>query len=152
MFSGELLNRCVDVREITFRSRDPRKPGENFLLNAIGKINVRFVFTEIFKRQDRNRFAQRPRWPRLLSRAFFYFELFRRLWIAGVIRVEINDSERCAVFYFANSQIVQERPPAPILFEIVGDAFGQQNVSGIATIHYALGDVDTGAGDVGLFI
>jgi len=122
-------------------------------LNTIGKISVRFIFTEIFKRQDRNRFAQNgcARSDFFLGH-FFFFELFRRLWIAGVIRVEINDSERCAVFYFANSQIMQERPPAPILFEVVGDAFGQQNVSRIATIHHALGDVNTGSGNVGLFI
>ena len=44
MSSVDLLYRCVDVREITLRSRDARQPGQDFLLNAVGKILVGFVF------------------------------------------------------------------------------------------------------------
>src|SRR5207248_475872 len=87
-------------------------------------------------------------WPACLDRFLARFLSFKFLWrlrIANLIRIEVNDAKRCAVFYFANSQIMQERPPAPILFEVVGDAFGHQNVAGIATIHHALGDVNTGS-------
>src|SRR5438270_8365865 len=83
---------------------------------------------------------------------FLGFEFFWRVRIANFVRVEINDTEGCSMFYFADSQIVQQRPPPTVLFEIVRDAFGQQNVAGIATIHHALGHVNARASNVCLFV
>src|SRR5262249_41806330 len=57
--------------------------------------------------------------------------------------------ERDAVFYLARSKIVQHRPPLRQLFEIIR-AFRNENVTGVATIHHALRDVDAGTGDVPL--
>ena len=56
------------------------------------------------------------------------------------------------MFYFADSQIVEERPPPPVLLEVVRDTFRQQNVTRIAAIHHALGDVNARSGDVSLFV
>ena len=87
-----------------FKVADPRESGQDFLLNAVGKISVRLVFTQIFKRQDRDRFAQsrRARLDLFLA-LFIFFKFFRRLRIANLIRVEVNEGKRCAVFYFARA-------------------------------------------------
>src|SRR5438105_14213029 len=47
---------------------------------------------------------------------------------------------------------VQKRTPLCVLFQVISHTFGEKNVSGIATIHYALSDVDAGARNVGLLI
>ena len=39
-----------------------------------------------------------------------------------------------------------------ILLQVIGDAFGNKDVSGIATIHHALRDVDSRSGNVRLFV
>ena len=44
------------------------------------------------------------------------------------------------------------RTPSRVLFQILGDAHGEQNVSGIAAIHHSLRDVDAGPRDIGLFV
>ena len=103
---GILETLCRRPRD-DFQISDPRKSGQDFLLNTIGKISVRFIFTEIFKRQDGNGFAQnRPSRSDFLLGHFVFYKLFWRFWIAGFIRIEINDSKGCAVFYFARSQLV----------------------------------------------
>ncbi|MEO6969433.1 MAG: hypothetical protein ABI217_00885 [Chthoniobacterales bacterium] len=43
---------------------------------------------------------------------------------------------------------MQEWLPMPVLRQIVGRAFRQENVTGVAAIHYPLRHVDAGAGDV----
>ena len=41
-----------------FQVGDLGQIGEDFVLNAVGKIGVRFVFAQIFKRQHRNAFLR----------------------------------------------------------------------------------------------
>ena len=53
-----------------------------------------------------------------------------------------------AVFYFAFSEIMEVRLPMSVLLQIFGDAFREENVSGVAAIHHALGHVNARAGDV----
>jgi hypothetical protein len=38
------------------------------------------------------------------------------------------------------------------MFQVIGHMFGQKNVTGIAAIHHPLGEIDSGAGDVGLLV
>ena len=38
------------------------------------------------------------------------------------------------------------------MLKILGDMFGEQNVTGIAAIHYPLGNIDARAGDIRLFV
>ena len=47
---------------------------------------------------------------------------------------------------FAFTEIGQVRSPLRILLEVVRDAFGEKDVTGIAAIHHALGHVNPGAG------
>ena len=56
------------------------------------------------------------------------------------------------MFHFTFAKLMQIRPPARILFQIFGDMFGKQNVSGVAAIHDPLRDIDASAGDVCLFV
>ena len=79
-------------------------------------------------------------------------ELFRQLRIADFVGVEIHHADAHAVLHFAFAEIVQMRPPLRVLFQVFGHMLGEQNVSGIATIHHPLRDVDARAGDVGLLV
>ena len=77
------------------------------------------------------------------------------LWnlrVPDSIIVEINDADAHPVFHFAFAELVQIRLPARILFQIIGDMFGEKNVSSIAAIHHPLGDVDSRPGDVCLLV
>jgi hypothetical protein len=56
------------------------------------------------------------------------------------------------MFYFALAKVVEEGTPTRIMFQIFGDMLGQQNVSGVATVHHPLGNIDSGPRNVGLFI
>ena len=47
---------------------------------------------------------------------------------------------------------MQIAAPLRVLLQVVGDAFGKKNVTGISAIHYSLGDVYSCAGDVGLLV
>src|SRR6266550_1449863 len=79
-------------------------------------------------------------------------EFCRNLRIAYFVSVEIYGVKAGAVFDFAFAEIVQARLPLPILLQIFRDMPGDKDVSGIATIHHALRDVDSGAGNVRLFV
>src|SRR6202011_2712483 len=68
--------------------------------------------------------------------------------VAPFIRVEVNQGDNFAVLHFALAQVVQVGPPMAILGEIFRHAFREKNMSGVAAIHDALGDVDAGPGDV----
>jgi hypothetical protein len=81
-----------------------------------------------------------------------FSKLLRPLWISDLIVVEIYDGYFLAVFYFAFAELVQTWPPLRILFQVIGDALGEEDVSSNAAIHYSLRDIDSGAGNVGLFI
>ena len=52
------------------------------------------------------------------------------------------------MLHFTLSQIVQMRLPMSVLFEIFGDMFGQQDVTGVAAVHYSLRHVDSSPGDI----
>src|SRR5882724_6550653 len=107
--------------------------------------------------EDQNRCAdQCPFWNGRLWTRFLHcpcsFEFFRNLRIAYFVSVEIYGVKAGAVFDFAFAEIVQARLPLPILLQIFRDMPGDKDVSGIATIHHALRDVDSGAGNVRLFV
>ncbi len=57
-----------------------------------------------------------------------------------------------SVLHFTFAKLVQMRGPARDRGQIVGDAFREQNVTGVTKIHDALRDVDPGAGDVRVFV
>src|SRR6202007_2272652 len=42
--------------------------------------------------------------------------------------------------------------PMTVLIKILGYAFREKNVSGVAAIHHSLRDVDAGAGDIGTLV
>src|SRR5437879_10228327 len=46
-----------------------------------------------------------------------------------------------AVLHFHLAQIMQRRPPSSILLKIFSDSLRKQNMTGIATIHHALGEI-----------
>ena len=52
------------------------------------------------------------------------------------------------MFYFVLAEIAQIRLPVSIVRQVVGDMFGQENVSGVPAIHHALGHVDARPGNV----
>src|ERR1700731_1122463 len=79
-------------------------------------------------------------------------ELFWQLRIADVIPVEIDDAKTHSVLHFAFAEIVQERPPMFVSFEIFGVAFGEKNVPGVAAVHHPLRHIKTGTGKIGLTI
>ena len=56
------------------------------------------------------------------------------------------------MFHFALAEFVQKRSPLRVVLQVIGDPFGNKNVSGIAAIHHPLRDVDAGAGDVCLLV
>ncbi len=75
-------------------------------------------------------------------------ELFRQLRIADFIGVEVADIDPDPMFHFACAQVVQERSPPVVLFQIFSHMFGDEDVTGVATIHHSLRHVDPRAGDV----
>ena len=79
-------------------------------------------------------------------------ELFRAVGVAQVIGIQIYDTDAHAVLQFAFAQLMQIRSPARILFQVFADMLGDQNVSGIATIHDSLRHVDASPGDIRLLV
>ena len=57
-----------------------------------------------------------------------------------------------AMFHFAFAELVQVRLPMRIMFQVFGHMPRQKDVAGVAAIHHSLGDVDPGAGDIGLLV
>ena len=56
------------------------------------------------------------------------------------------------MFHFACAEVVQERSPPLVFFEVFSHMFGEENVSGVAAIHHSLRDVDPGAGEISPFV
>jgi hypothetical protein len=52
------------------------------------------------------------------------------------------------MLHLAFAELMQAGPPLPKLRQVFCDALRKQDVTGIAAIHYALCDVDPGAGNV----
>ena len=76
-------------------------------------------------------------------------KLLRHLGIAELVGVKIDHRNARTVLHFRLPQIVQMLVPMAELFQVFGDVLGEQDVTGIAAIHHALGDVDAGTGNVG---
>src|SRR5438874_7581535 len=53
---------------------------------------------------------------------------------------------------FAFSEVMEERPPLFVSFEIFGDVSGEKNVTGVAAVHHPLRHIKTGTGKVGLTV
>ena len=79
---------------------------------------------------------------------FDCLELFWGLRISDVVAVQIDDADMYTVFYFAVAQRVQIRLPSRVVFQVLGNMSGEQDVSRIAAVHYALRDVNSGSGEV----
>ena len=75
-------------------------------------------------------------------------ELARQVRITDFIRVEVADMDPDPMLHFACPQIVQKRSPTVVLFQIFSHTFGDEDVTGITTIHHSLRQVDPGAGNV----
>ena len=73
------------------------------------------------------------------------FQFLRNRGVAEPIFVEINKIKPQPVFYFPLAEVVQVRLPMAVLSEVVRHMFGQENMSGIAAIHYPLRYVDSGS-------
>src|SRR4026207_378538 len=63
--------------------------------------------------------------------------------------VEIEKVETNAMLHLALTQIMQTQRPLPVWRQIVRHAFREEDVSGIAAIHYPARHVDSGAGNIG---
>jgi hypothetical protein len=89
----------------------------------------------------------------LMSATFLdCLKLLRRCGVAHSIARQIYDTDADAVFHFASAEIVQIRTPLRVLFEVIGHMFREQNMTGIATIHHTLRDVDASARYIRLFV
>ena len=53
------------------------------------------------------------------------------------------------VFYLGVTKVMQMPLPVAELFQVFRYVLGEQDVTGIATIHHPLGNVNSGAGNVG---
>src|SRR5437868_3741734 len=56
------------------------------------------------------------------------------------------------MLHFADTNIVQERPPLFVFFEVFSDMLRKQNVAGVAAIHHPFGHVETSAREIGPFV
>src|SRR5205085_12453863 len=81
--------------------------------------------------------------PLLPSLPAFQFLGNRR--VAEAVFGEINKIKPQPVFYLPLAEVVQVRLPVTVLSEVVRHMFGQENMSGIAAIHYPLRHVDSGS-------
>src|SRR5260370_29797861 len=79
-------------------------------------------------------------------------KFFRKLRIAQLVGVEIYNGDAHTVFHFARAEVVQERPPAFVLFEIFGDVLGKENVPGVPAIHNPLRHVEASSAEIGVTI
>src|SRR5438093_13405333 len=76
------------------------------------------------------------------------FKLLGKLRVADFAVVKISNGDAHPMFHFARAKIVQEWSPLLVFFEVFGDVFGNQNVTGIAAIHYTLRNVDSRPGNI----
>src|SRR5437667_4221020 len=76
----------------------------------------------------------------------------RQLRIAELIVIEVHDRDAHAMLHFARTKIVQERSPLLVFFQIFGEVYGEKNVSGVATIHHPLPNVEASASDIRPFV
>src|SRR5207237_848366 len=72
----------------------------------------------------------------------------RQLGIARLMVIEIYHTDLHSMLHLAFPELVKERTPARILFQVVGHMFGKKNVTGVASVHDALGNVDASSSDI----
>jgi len=63
--------------------------------------------------------------------------------VAHALGVKINDVQPDAVLNLDFAKIMQLWLPSAILSQIIGHTSGEENVTGIATVHHSLGSVDS---------
>jgi hypothetical protein len=83
----------------------------------------------------------------------------RRFWAVSNLRgsfalpnlivVEVHDRDAHPMLDFARTEIMQQRSPLFVFFQIFGDVFGEKNVSGVPTIHYPLRNVEASPREIG---
>src|SRR5207244_5810347 len=76
------------------------------------------------------------------------FEFLRYLWIAEIIFVEVKHLHARPMLHFAFAEIMQERPPMFVSFEIFGYVSGEKNMPCVAAIHNPLCHVDSSSSDI----
>ena len=72
--------------------------------------------------------------------------------VTEAVLVEINKIKPQPVLYFPLPEVVQVRLPVAVLSEVVRHMLGQENMSGVAAIHYPLSHVDSGSSYIGAVI
>src|SRR5262249_33860901 len=82
----------------------------------------------------------------------FLFVFCRNSWVADFVVVKIYHVQAFAMFAFALAEIMQKGLPLIVLLEIFCGMFRNEDVTGIAAIHDALGDVDPSTGYVCLLV
>ena len=76
----------------------------------------------------------------------------RQPGIAQLMIIEIYHTDVHSMLHLAFPELVKKRTPARILFQVVGHMFGKKNVTGVAGVHDALGNVDARSRNVRLFV
>src|SRR5215472_11488369 len=79
-------------------------------------------------------------------------EFVRKMWVAEIVFVKINQVQPQAVLYLTLAEIVQIWLPVAVLGQIFRYMPGQKNMPGITAIHNALRHVDSRSRDVRLVI
>ncbi len=100
-----------------------------------------FVCAHVDERQHRDGFGWRSA-PDVLG----------PLRVTQLLRVEIDQRNDFAVFDLAFANLMQIRPPASVMLEIVCHAPREKNMSGISAIHHSLRDVNARTRDVRLVV
>ena len=82
-------------------------------------------------------------------------ESLKLLWeltVPHVVGPQIDEGHLHPVLHFTCAEIVQERSPLLVFFQIFGDVFGEQNVTRVAAVHHPLRHVDSSTREIGPFI
>src|SRR5436309_1897698 len=112
-----------------------------FLGHPVAQILVVFVCAHVDERQHRDGFGWRSA-----------TDVLGPLRVTQLLRVEIDQRNDFAVFDLAFANLMQIRPPASVMLEIVCHAPREKNMSGISAIHHSLRGVNAGTRDVRLFV
>ena len=67
-----------------------------------------------------------------LTSALPFREALRRIRVTQFGSVEVNDAQLYAMLYLDFAQLMHHWLPKTVLREIVGDAFGQEDVTGVS--------------------
>src|SRR4030095_7805385 len=84
-----------------------------------------------------------------------FTESLKPLWkltVPHVVGPQIDDGYLHPVLYFTRTEIVQQRSPLVVFFQIFGDVFKEQDVPRVGAIHHSLCDVDSSAREIGPFV